>query len=83
MDFDPPKNEGFCDQDGSPLVQRDDDKPETVQQRLSVFHEQTKPLIDYYETPACCAASTAPARPTRCTATSGPPSPHFGWRSEL
>ncbi len=49
VDFDPPKNPGFCDQDGSPLIQRDDDKEETVKHRLEVFHEQTKPLIDYYE----------------------------------
>ena len=49
VDFDPPKNEGVCDQDGSRLIQRDDDKPETVQQRLDVYHEQTKPLIDWYE----------------------------------
>ena len=49
VEFDPPKNEGFCDQDGSRLIQRDDDKPETVQHRLDVFHEQTKPLIPYYE----------------------------------
>ena len=49
VEFDPPKNEGFCDQDGSALVQRDDDKEETVRHRLEVFHEQTKPLIDYYE----------------------------------
>jgi adenylate kinase len=46
---DPPKNEGVCDQDGSRLVQRDDDKAETVQKRLSVYHEQTKPLIGWYE----------------------------------
>jgi adenylate kinase len=49
VEFDPPKNEGFCDQDGSQLIQRDDDKPETVRHRLEVFHEQTKPLIPYYE----------------------------------
>ena len=49
VDFDPPKNDGFCDQDGSVLVQRDDDKEETVRHRLGVFHEQTKPLVDYYE----------------------------------
>ena len=45
----PPKKEGICDTCGSELVQRDDDKPETVQNRLSVYHEQTQPLIDYYE----------------------------------
>jgi len=49
VDFDPPKNDGFCDQDGSPLVQRDDDKEETVRHRLEVFHDQTKPLVDHYE----------------------------------
>ena len=49
VEFDPPKNEGFCDQDGSALVQRDDDRPETVKHRLKVFHEQTKPLVDLYE----------------------------------
>jgi adenylate kinase len=49
VDFDPPKHEGVCDQDGSRLIQRDDDKPETVQTRLDVYHQQTKPLIDYYD----------------------------------
>jgi adenylate kinase len=49
VEFDPPKNEGICDQDGSRLVQRDDDKPETIRKRLSVYHEQTAPLVDWYE----------------------------------
>jgi adenylate kinase len=49
VDFDPPKHEGVCDQDGSRLIQRDDDKPETIKKRLEVYHGQTKPLIDYYE----------------------------------
>ena len=49
VNFDPPKNAGFCDQDGSPLVQRDDDREETVKHRLEVFHDQTAPLVDYYE----------------------------------
>ncbi|MCR4674174.1 MAG: adenylate kinase [Lachnospiraceae bacterium] len=44
----PPKKEGICDNCGSKLVLRDDDKPETVQKRLDVYHEQTQPLIDYY-----------------------------------
>jgi adenylate kinase len=48
VEFDPPKNEGVCDQDGSRLVQRDDDQPETVQKRLAVYHEQTEPLILWY-----------------------------------
>jgi adenylate kinase len=49
VDFDPPKREGVCDQDGSRLVQRDDDKPEVVKNRLEVYHEHTEPLIDYYD----------------------------------
>ena len=44
----PPKKEGICDKCGSELVLRDDDKPETVKNRLNVYHEQTQPLIDYY-----------------------------------
>jgi len=49
VEFDPPKNEGVCDQDGSRLIQRDDDKPETVKNRLDVYHEQTEPVIGWYE----------------------------------
>jgi adenylate kinase len=49
VDYDPPKHDGVCDQDGSRLIQRDDDKPETIKKRLEVYHAQTKPLIDYYE----------------------------------
>jgi adenylate kinase len=49
VEFDPPKNEGVCDQDGSRLEQRDDDKPETVKHRLEVYHDQTTPLIQRYE----------------------------------
>lgn len=44
----PPKTEGICDACGSELVQRDDDKEETVKNRLSVYHQQTQPLIDFY-----------------------------------
>lgn len=43
-----PKQEGACDACGAELILRDDDKPETVEKRLGVYHEQTKPLIDYY-----------------------------------
>ena len=45
----PPKVEAICDVCGAKLVLRDDDKPETVTKRLSVYHEQTKPLIDFYK----------------------------------
>ena len=44
----PPKKEGICDACGSELVQRDDDKEETVKNRLAVYHQQTQPLIDFY-----------------------------------
>ena len=47
--YNAPKTEGVCDNCGSELIQRDDDKPETVLNRLSVYHEQTQPLIDYYD----------------------------------
>lgn len=44
----PPKKEGICDKCGAELILRDDDKPETVKNRLSVYHDQTQPLIDFY-----------------------------------
>lgn len=46
--YNPPKTEGICDACGEKLILRDDDKPETVQKRLGVYHDQTQPLIDYY-----------------------------------
>lgn len=49
IQYNPPKKEGVCDACGQPLVLRDDDKPETVQKRLEVYHQQTQPLIDYYK----------------------------------
>lgn len=45
----PPKKEGICDSCGKELVLRDDDKPETVKNRLDVYHQQTQPLIDFYQ----------------------------------
>jgi adenylate kinase len=49
LEFDPPKREGVCDQDGSRLIQRDDDREETIRTRLEVYHAQTKPLVGYYD----------------------------------
>ncbi len=49
VEFDPPKREGVCDQDGSRLVQRDDDQPAVIENRLRVYHEQTEPLVEYYD----------------------------------
>ena len=48
VEFAPPKVEDTCDACGNNLVLRYDDTPETVQKRLGIYHEQTKPLIDYY-----------------------------------
>ena len=49
VDFDPPKHEGVCDQDGSRLIQRDDDKPDVIANRLRVYHEKTQPVVAYYD----------------------------------
>jgi adenylate kinase len=49
VDYDPPKNPDVCDQDGSRLIQRDDDKPDVVRNRLKVYHDQTAPLIAFYD----------------------------------
>ncbi|HEV7774907.1 MAG TPA: adenylate kinase [Conexibacter sp.] len=49
VESDPPKHEGRCDVDGSRLVQRDDDKPEVVEKRLEVYHDETEPLVAYYD----------------------------------
>ena len=48
IEFNPPMNEGIDDDTGEPLIQREDDKPETVLKRLNVYQEQTKPLVDFY-----------------------------------
>jgi adenylate kinase len=49
VDFDPPKHDMACDQCGKPLFRREDDDPEAVRTRLATYHEQTEPLIDYYD----------------------------------
>jgi len=49
VDFNPPKQEGVCDVDGSELVVRDDDKPEVIRHRLEQYHAKTAPLIDHYD----------------------------------
>jgi adenylate kinase len=51
IEFNPPKVEGIDNETGEPLIQRDDDKEETVRNRLRVYHEQTKPLVAYYSAP--------------------------------
>ena len=60
LKFNPPKNDGVDDITGEPLVQRDDDKVETVQKRLEVYEKQTRPLVDYYGKWAATGDSNAP-----------------------
>jgi adenylate kinase len=49
VEFEPPKEEGVCDIDGSELIVRDDDKPDVIRKRLETYHEKTKPLVSYYD----------------------------------
>lgn len=49
VEFNPPKQEGVCDVDGSELITRDDDKPEVIRHRLEQYHEKTAPLIEHYD----------------------------------
>ena len=49
LEFNPPRTPGIDNETGEPLVQRDDDREETVRKRLDVYHEQTEPLIDFYQ----------------------------------
>jgi adenylate kinase len=49
VEFDPPKHDGVCDQDGSRLIQRDDDNPDVVKNRLDVYHRDTTPVEGFYE----------------------------------
>jgi len=49
IDYNPPKTEGIDDESGEALIQREDDKPETVLKRLDVYHEQTEPLTNFYK----------------------------------
>jgi adenylate kinase len=58
--FNPPKTPGIDDVTGEPLVQRDDDKEETVRHRLAVYRDQTRPLVDYYANWAATGATDAP-----------------------
>ncbi|HET8814779.1 MAG TPA: adenylate kinase [Solirubrobacterales bacterium] len=49
VEFEPPRQEGVCDIDGSELIVRDDDKPEVIRKRLATYHEKTEPLVSYYD----------------------------------
>jgi adenylate kinase len=58
--FNPPKTEGRDDVTGEPLIQRDDDREDTVRKRLTVYHSQTEPLIKYYQQWAATGDARAP-----------------------
>ncbi len=60
VSFNPPKQAGLDDETGEPLIQRDDDKEETVRKRLEVYHAQTRPLVDFYSQWASSADAAAP-----------------------
>ncbi len=60
IDFNPPKTAGIDDVTGEPLIQRDDDKEDTIKKRLEVYHEQTELLVEYYSTQARSGSNTSP-----------------------
>ena len=60
IDFNPPKTAGIDDVTGEPLIQRDDDKEDTIKKRLEVYHEQTELLVEYYSTQAQKVSNTSP-----------------------
>ena len=60
IEYNPPKQDGIDDVTGEPLVQREDDKEETVKNRLNIYHEQTEPLINYYQNFANSNDATSP-----------------------
>lgn len=69
--FNPPKVAGQDDATGEALVQRDDDKEETVKKRLEVYHAQTKPLVDYYGQWAASAGNSGDVKAPKCRRIAG------------
>ena len=63
VDFEPPKEEGVCDIDGSPLIVRDDDEPEVIRKRLETYHEKTEPLVSYYDSRSVLRRIEGEAKP--------------------
>jgi len=68
VEFNPPKVEGICDIDGSPLIVRDDDKPDVIRKRLSTYHEKTEPLVAYYESKGVLERVDGAREPAEVTA---------------
>jgi adenylate kinase len=79
VEYDPPSSPDRCDRDGSPLLQRDDDKPAVVWNRLQVYHEETAPLVEYYLKRDLLRRIAAPSHPMMCT-TAFKRSSDSGWR---
>jgi adenylate kinase len=69
--FNPPKVEGKDDVTGDPLIQRDDDKEETVRKRLQVYNDQTRPLVEYYSSWATQASPSDKVKAPTCRKVSG------------
>ena len=63
VEFEPPEEEGVCDIDGSPLIVRDDDKPEVIRKRLETYHEKTEPLVSYYDSRSILRRIEGEAKP--------------------
>jgi adenylate kinase len=63
VEFEPPEEEGVCDIDGSPLIVRDDDKPEVIRKRLETYHEKTEPLVSYYDSRSVLRRIEGEAKP--------------------
>jgi adenylate kinase len=63
VEFEPPKQEGVCDIDGSELIVRDDDKPEVIRKRLETYHEKTEPLVSYYDNRSVLRRIAGEAKP--------------------
>jgi len=63
VEFEPPREEGVCDIDGSPLIVRDDDKPEVIRKRLETYHEKTEPLVSYYDSRSVLRRIEGEAKP--------------------
>jgi adenylate kinase len=63
VEFEPPREEGVCDIDGSPLIVRDDDKPEVIRKRLETYHEKTEPLVSYYDSRSVLRRIKGEAKP--------------------
>jgi adenylate kinase len=68
VEFNPPEKEGVCDLDGSPLIVRDDDKPEVIRHRLDEYHAKTEPLVGFYDGQSLLRRIDGAARPDEVSA---------------